>query len=184
MSDEQDNARKRDYSVGYCKPPQEHQFKPGHKLSKGRPQGSRNTKAMMVEEWHRQQPAIVNGKKRRVSRSELGARRLATKASEGDLKAIEILMRAEAELAEKATVRESFSRFAEPGDKLAMSAIIRRMRSLREDESASLFQKTRKADETSSAPEGDHSESRPDAPGQGPSPDFRPGAVLMIDTDD
>lgn len=136
---------------------------------------------MMVEEWHRQQPAIINGKKRRVSRSELGARRLASKASDGDLKAIEMLLRAEAELAEKAAGREAVSSFAEPGDKLAMNAIVRRIRALREDGSECLDQTVGQAGEIAPSLRADQSESRPDVPDRGTLSDDESDALLSAE---
>jgi hypothetical protein len=129
-SDEEGDAPARIYEIGYCKPPQEHRFKPGHKLSKGRPRGSRNTKALFVEEWHRLRPGLVNGKKRRVSRSQKGASHVTSKASDGDLKSIEIILKAEAELAEKGLARQVISQFAESGDEQAMADIVRRLRCL------------------------------------------------------
>jgi hypothetical protein len=129
-ANEEDDPAKRAYEVGYCKPPKEHQFTPGHKLSKGRPKGSRNTKALLVEEWHRLRPGLVNGKRRRVSRSQKGTNQVTAKASDGDLRALEIVMRAEAELAEKAAARQVASQFAERGDGLAMADIVRRLRAL------------------------------------------------------
>lgn len=181
MSDDINEPPEGDYKVGYCKPPREHRFKAGHKLSKGRPRGARNTKLLIIEEWHRAHPAIVNGKKRRVSRSELGARRLASKASEGDLKAIEILMRTEAELAEKAAARQAVSSFAELGDKLAMAAITRRIRNLREDGSECLVPKTNEAEETAPSLRGDEAESRPDMPATRPLSNEESEALLSTE---
>jgi hypothetical protein len=128
--DKEDAAWKRPYEVGYRKPPKEHQFKPGHTLSKGRPRGSRNTKALLVEDWHRLRHGLVNGKRRRVSRSQKGTNQVTAKASDGDLRALDIVMKAEAELAEKAAARESGSQFSEPADDLAMADIVRRLRAL------------------------------------------------------
>jgi hypothetical protein len=134
MSQDDGDPPESPYKVGYRKPPTEHQFKPGHQLSKGRRKGSRNTKALIVEEWHKRQPAFVNGKRKHVSRSLIGARKLTAKGSDGDTKAFELILKAEAEIAEGAAAREIGSRFSEPADGLAMADIVRRLRALPHEE--------------------------------------------------
>jgi hypothetical protein len=43
-------AATNDYTVGYCKPPRAHQFKPGNNANPmGRPKGTRNRKVLVRE---------------------------------------------------------------------------------------------------------------------------------------
>jgi hypothetical protein len=77
-----------EYEVGYAKPPKATQFKPGNKLGKGRPKGSKNLATIVNETFGAKVPAKINGKTKKVSKIELTVLQLANKASSGDPKAI------------------------------------------------------------------------------------------------
>lgn len=78
-----------DQEVGYCKPPKEHQFKPGNKFGKGRPQGSKNLKTIVIEAMGQKVAVKMGGKTKKLSKVELTVHQVVTKASQGDLKAAE-----------------------------------------------------------------------------------------------
>lgn len=77
-----------EYEVGYAKPPKATQFKPGNKLGKGRPKGSKNLTTIVNEAFGAKVPAKIMGKTKKVSKIELAVHQLANKASNGDPKAI------------------------------------------------------------------------------------------------
>lgn len=83
-----DEERPGDYSVGYGKPPKEHQFKPGNKSSKGRKKGSRNLRTIAEEEFFAQIPHMENGRKRKTAALQLIIRRVRNDALNGNAKAI------------------------------------------------------------------------------------------------
>jgi hypothetical protein len=83
--------RKADYPVGYKKPPLHTRFKkrnPG-----GRPRAARNLKTLLAEALEeRITVAGEGGKRRRISKRELGIARLADRFAEGDRHAIKLLL--------------------------------------------------------------------------------------------
>lgn len=84
-ADETDEATE---EVGYCKPPKHSQFKKGNKFGKGRPKGAKNLKTIVNEVLGKKVAVKVAGKTRKMTSVEVAMHRLATKSSEGDLKAI------------------------------------------------------------------------------------------------
>lgn len=76
-----------DYDVGYAKPPKEHQFKAGNKLGKGRQKGAKGLKTIVKEAMSQKVPAKLGGKAVKLSKLELTVHQIATKSSQGDLKA-------------------------------------------------------------------------------------------------
>ena len=137
MSDEEDAAPEGAYEVGYGKPPLHTRFKPGHKRSKGRPPGSKNTKDLMLSAWRDRRPALVNGKRTRISHREVAVERLARGAGDGDMKAFEKFEKVEADVAERSAVSAGASRFVETADKFAMADIVRRIRNMPAEEPSS-----------------------------------------------
>jgi hypothetical protein len=73
--------------VGYRKPPKEHQFKSGNTLGKGRPKGAKNLKTIVNEALGQKVAVKMGGKTKKLSKVELMVHQVATKASQGDLKA-------------------------------------------------------------------------------------------------
>lgn len=90
--DEPEDEDEPDYEVGYKKPPKHSQFKPGNKLGKGRRHGSKALKTIVKEAIALKLPAKIGGKQKSLTKGELAIHQLATKASQGDLKAIEKLI--------------------------------------------------------------------------------------------
>lgn len=77
-----------DYEIGYKKPPQKHQFKPGQSGNpRGRVRGSRNTRTIFEEESLKTVAVSENGKTQKLSKRELVLKTIINKAAKGDEKA-------------------------------------------------------------------------------------------------
>jgi hypothetical protein len=75
-------------TVGYGKPPQKHQFKPGQSGNpNGRPKGSKNLATILKEELDQKIPVTEGGIRRQVSKRRLAVRQQVNKAAQGDPKA-------------------------------------------------------------------------------------------------
>jgi hypothetical protein len=84
---------RRDYPIGYKRPPRAKQFKPGQSgNAKGRPKGARNFATALTEELNARVVVTENGRRRRISKREAVAKQLVNKAAAGDLKAIPVLL--------------------------------------------------------------------------------------------
>ncbi|MGE3992041.1 DUF5681 domain-containing protein [Pseudorhodoplanes sp.] len=116
-----------EYSVGRGKPPKHTQFKKGDGRKRpGRPKGSKNIATLVLEAAHAQVDAIIDGKKRKISKKQSAAIRLANAGAMGDPKLLlkfidligEIEARAEAARpseypfsdADKKVIREVYKR--------------------------------------------------------------------------
>lgn len=85
---------KKDYEVGDCKPPVEHQFKKGQSGNpKGRPKGTKNLKTDLAEELAERVSINENGKQRKVSKQRLMLKSQITKAIKGDTRAADLVVR-------------------------------------------------------------------------------------------
>jgi hypothetical protein len=81
------------YSVGYGKPPREHQFQPGQSGNrKGRPKGAKNTSTLLREILDRKVEMRIRGKSRKVSVREAILIRFAESALKGDIKPAAFLL--------------------------------------------------------------------------------------------
>ena len=82
------------YNVGYGKPPKSSKFKKGKSGNpKGRPKGARSFKTVLQHELESAMVIKEQGKKRKVSRMEVLAKRLVTDALNGNPKALTELLR-------------------------------------------------------------------------------------------
>lgn len=83
----------RDYTVGYRRPPQSTQFKPGVSGNpKGRPKGSRPVGAVLQEIIRQKIAVTENGRTRRLPVLEIMLRRLANEAMRGEQRSIKFLL--------------------------------------------------------------------------------------------
>jgi hypothetical protein len=83
----------RPYSVGYKRPPQETQFKPGQSGNpKGRPKGAKSFAAAFDDELQSRIVGLEGGKRRSMTKREAVAKRLVHKALAGDPRAISLLL--------------------------------------------------------------------------------------------
>ncbi|MFE9084150.1 DUF5681 domain-containing protein [Brevundimonas sp. NPDC003935] len=84
----------RHYEVGYGRPPQAAQFKPGQSGNpKGRPKGSKNFLTLFREELDRPVPVTQNGRTRMMSKARVAVIQQVDKAAKGDAKAFAALMK-------------------------------------------------------------------------------------------
>jgi hypothetical protein len=88
-----DNNMDNNYEVGYGKPPEEHQFKPGESGNKrGRPRGSKNTYTLLKEIIDQKIHLKENGQSLKVSKRAAILTQLVNKSVKGDIKAIAALL--------------------------------------------------------------------------------------------
>ena len=86
-------AGKLPYPVGYAKPPLNTKFRPGQSGNpSGRPKGAKNFGTAIDAELRARVTVTENGKRKRVSKREVIAKRLVNRAAEGDLRAIPLLL--------------------------------------------------------------------------------------------
>jgi hypothetical protein len=85
--------KKRDYEVGYGKPPRETRFQKGQSGNpRGRPCGTKNLKTRVREAL--KEPVLVteNGRRRKVTKGEAIITQLVNRAANADLRAVKILL--------------------------------------------------------------------------------------------
>jgi Family of unknown function (DUF5681) len=80
---------KKDYAVGYGKPPQGKRFVKGQSGNwKGRPKGSKNLTDIFLDTITELVPVTENGRTRSVNKFRVSMKQLVNKAASGDLRAI------------------------------------------------------------------------------------------------
>lgn len=129
--DEQGQEIRADYQVGYGKPPQASQFKPGQSGNrKGRPKGAQNFSTVIEKELNSVVQVTENGRRRQIRKKDAIAKQLVNKAASGDLKATSLLL-GEARAQESATSFSPASAspvvFA-PEDQRTVASIVARLR--------------------------------------------------------
>lgn len=81
------------YSVGYSRPPKQHQFQPGQSGNrKGRPKGVKNTSTLLREILDRKVEMRSGDRRRRISVREAMLTRFAEAALKGDVKSAAFLL--------------------------------------------------------------------------------------------
>jgi len=84
---------KRDYDVGYGKPPHHSQFGKGHSGNpRGRAKGSRNLSTLLDSALNERVTISENGRRKRISKREAILKQLVNKAASGDPKSIQMLL--------------------------------------------------------------------------------------------
>jgi hypothetical protein len=87
------DSGERPYNIGFGKPPRETRFQPGRSGNpRGRPKGAKNFATAIEEELRATVPVTENGRRRRLSKREVIAKRLVNRVAEGDFKALPLLM--------------------------------------------------------------------------------------------
>ena len=85
---------KRDYEVGYGKPPAHTQFQKGWSGNpRGRPRGSKNNATLLNEALNQKVAINENGQRRQISKREAMFTQIANKAAQGDHRAIQTVLR-------------------------------------------------------------------------------------------
>lgn len=94
MAEEYENPEKTEnYEVGYGRPPQKSQFKPGQSgNNKGRPKNSKNTYTMLNDVLEQKINIKENGQELRISKKLATIMQLVNRAVKGDVKAINSLL--------------------------------------------------------------------------------------------
>ena len=79
-------------SVGYGRPPEHTQFKPGQSGNpKGRPRGTVNMATVLERTLREKVDTIENGRRKTISKFEAALKQLTNKAASGDLSALRLL---------------------------------------------------------------------------------------------
>jgi len=85
--------KKSDYKVGYKKPPLHARFKKGQSGNpSGRPKGSKNFSTLLAEALNERVVITEDGRRRRISKGELGVRQLANKFAMAEAQATKMLL--------------------------------------------------------------------------------------------
>jgi Family of unknown function (DUF5681) len=83
-----------DYQIGYGRPPQNTQFRPGQSGNpKGRPRGSKNLATLIEEELSAKVAVNEGGKRRILPKRVVIAKRFVNKAAEGDIRTLQTLFK-------------------------------------------------------------------------------------------
>jgi Family of unknown function (DUF5681) len=83
---------RRDYEVGYGKPPRHTRFSKGQSGNpRGRPRGAKNLKTLLHEVLSERITATTNGRRRKITKGAAIVTQLVNRAATGDLPAIKTL---------------------------------------------------------------------------------------------
>ncbi|RYH06263.1 DUF5681 domain-containing protein [Tropicimonas sp. IMCC6043] len=89
----------KDYEVGYGRPPKATQFKKGQSGNpKGRPKGAKGFNASLQRELETKVTVREGNREIKISKAEAAAKRLVATALKGDMKALTMLARFDADL--------------------------------------------------------------------------------------
>lgn len=125
MSDEKDATND---SVGYGRPPKQHQFKKGQSGNpKGRPRGQKSFLALLDEALEQCVPVQEAGKRKMIKKYEVGAKQFANKIASGDYRALKLLLDLQESPAWK-TANQSLDQYNVDGPRERIQARINEMR--------------------------------------------------------
>jgi hypothetical protein len=83
----------RDYKVGYKKPPLHTRFKKGQSGNpRGRPRGAKNFSTVLNDALNQRVVVTENGRRRKISKRELGIRQLVDKFAMAEVQATRLLL--------------------------------------------------------------------------------------------
>lgn len=84
--------KRKSASVGYGRPPEHTQFKPGQSGNpKGRPRGTVNMATVLGRTLREKVDTVENGRRKTISKFEAALKQLTNKAASGDLSALRLL---------------------------------------------------------------------------------------------
>ena len=85
--------QKRDYEVGYGKPPRHTRFKKGRSGNpRGRPKGSKNLSTLLTEALNEAVVVAENGRRRTITMRQAIIKQLVKRSATADLRAMKILL--------------------------------------------------------------------------------------------
>jgi hypothetical protein len=85
--------QKRDYEVGYGKPPRHTRFKKGQSGNpRGRPKGSKNLPTLLTEALNEAVVVAENGRRRKITMRQAIIKQLVKRSATADLRAMKILL--------------------------------------------------------------------------------------------
>ena len=120
---------KRDYAVGYGKPPRHTRFEKGRSGNpKGRPSGSKNMSTLFTEALNETVIIAENGGRRKISKRQAIVKQIVNKAAKGDWRCTKLLLELPQETG-SATERESSESSFGAADKGTIEQLKARMRS-------------------------------------------------------
>jgi uncharacterized protein DUF5681 len=121
-------AGRSSYEIGYRKPPRQTQFQPGRSGNlKGRPRGAKNFAVAIDQELGATVIVTENGRRRKLSKREVIAKRVVNRAAEGDLKAVPLLMQTEVRLQENLQTVSAEQIFGRPAQQPVIDGIVQRI---------------------------------------------------------
>ena len=121
-----DDASK--YEVGYGKPPQHAQFKPGRSGNpKGRAKGALNLKTDLTEELSERIRIREGTKERSVTKQRAMLKALLAKALKGDTRAIAVLLSLVAKLVEPDAASSADKEVGDTSDQLVFAELMSRL---------------------------------------------------------
>jgi hypothetical protein len=145
----------RDYPVGFGRPPRHTRFKPGESGNPhGRPKGAKNIATALEQELNAQVTITERGKRRRVSKRTLIAKRLVNGAAEGEMKAMAVLFQQLRQIVTESAGPPASEPLSREEDRLVIESIMQRvLRAAANDPPSS-------ASERSETPHDDDGEAR------------------------
>ena len=85
--------KKRDYAVGYSKPPRHTRFEKGRSGNpKGRPSGAKNLSTLFIEALNETVIVAENGGRRKISKRQAIVKQIVNKAAKGDWRCTKLLL--------------------------------------------------------------------------------------------
>jgi hypothetical protein len=151
------------YEVGYGRPPENAQFRPGCSGNpKGRPRKRKTVSILIEEALARRVRVEENGRSHRISAEEIIIRRLVNAAAKGDLKAIQLLL----QLRER--YRGSSAESIDPqdleSDREILDAYVSRLRSGRQASAFGSSSVDRELENSQTSTTGDHADPKGETP--------------------
>ena len=119
---------KRDYSVGYGRPPRHTRFEKGRSGNpKGRPSGAKNLSTLFIEALNETVIIAENGGRRKISKRQAIVKQIVNKAAKGDWRCTKLLLELPQETG-SATERESSESSFGAADKRTIEQLKARLR--------------------------------------------------------
>jgi hypothetical protein len=129
MSPKQSES-KRNYEVGYGKPPRDGQFVKGQSGNPyGRPKNKPSIKLMLGKILDEKIPTRENGEKKVISKFEAMLKQLVNKAVTGDHKALQTVVRIQSDIEAEANGTEALMVLTKEQDEKLIANVIRRVQS-------------------------------------------------------